>query len=370
MSERFDYSPRTFEACTDTEKLDRAKQYWEKNLTGEARITEQLHPDCVCAIVVPVYNEDVRRLKKQLDSIAKQTVTHDAFEVIYVVNNDQPQSGRVTPEVLENNRAVIEFLQSYDTVRVHVIDKSTSGKEIADCNVGRARNRGVAEASLRFFEQGKNGIIIQTDADTYFEEAQYLENVLAKFQSDTSAIGIAGGLIYEFDPDVAGVEDRDLMSAKMERLLQMKIWDTLKDFLAGELDLRTKDTNFSGAHMLSRSFETAVVGGLHDIPSGEDPQFGKDLMDYGAHNNGVVIGMKDSLKVVTALRDSDRTPASFKKIIDGIDPAKPLIMDGEVVTDERIEELEMEVLRHEDGRALIEYMRKNLNSLRLKPLEE
>jgi hypothetical protein len=117
--------------------------------------------------------------------------------------------------------------------------------------------------------------------------------------------------------------------------------------------------------MISKSFETAVIGGLHDIALGEDPQFGEDLTEYAKHNDGSVVGMKDELEVVTALRDSDRTGSSVKKILDSIDLSKPLIVDGQVVNDESIEALEKEVLKHEGGQALIDRMRKSINSFRL-----
>jgi hypothetical protein len=367
MSEQSERLTDKFEVLSDEEKLTRATKYWQERLQHEVRVMTPQSIACKCAIVVPVYNEDVYRIQKQLMSLLSQNINIDEFEVIYVVNNDIAGRSNNDEEIHSNNKQVIDYINSLIGVPVYVIDKSTQGNEIIDCNVGRARNRGVAEASRRFYENDKNGIIIQTDADTYFEDPDYLQKVISNFSKSSDLIGVAGGLIFEFDPDVTTVEDKEIIASKVERLIYIKIWGMLQAFLSGDADLRTTDKNFSGAHMLSRSFETAVIGGLHDVYLGEDPQFGNDLSEYAKYNGGSVIGMKDDLVIVTALRASDRTGSSLKKILDSIDLSKPLIIDDLTVDDNSIEELEKEVLKHEGGQELIERMRKSLHSLRMAP---
>lgn len=350
---------------TESEKISQAEQYWQEKLQNEERIGTPQLQECKCAIVVPVYNEDVRRIQKQLDSLLSQSINPEEFEVIYVVNNDVADSDTITKNVRANNKLVIDYIHSLEGVSVFVIDKSSSGSEIIDCNVGKARNRGVAEASLRFYENGKNGIIIQTDADTYFEDERHLEKVFAAFNQSPEVVGIAGGLVFEFNPDSQNQEEREALSLKINRLLQMKIWKEFQAFLTGDHNFTTKDNNFSGAHMLSRSFETAVIGGLADDDYGEDSQFGIDLTQYANCNQAKVIGMKDDIKVITALRDSDRTPASFKTTLDAIDLTQPLVIDGNVITDDIITECEKLILTKEGGSQLIDYMRKSLHLLRL-----
>jgi glycosyltransferase involved in cell wall biosynthesis len=350
----------------EDEKLERAIQYWESRLEGEERILVSQSPNCKFCIVVPVHGEQIVRVQKQLDSLQKQTVDSSQFEVIYVVNNDVVSNNTEKEEVFRLNKKAIDFIRSVVNFPVFVMDKSSTGHEISGCNVGKARNRGVAEASKRFYENGKNGILIQTDADAYFEDPDYLKKVLAAFEEVPGTIGVAGGLVFELDPDTQDSEKRVELEEKMERFILIKKWDVLNRFLdKGERYSPFQNDTFSGANMISKSFETAVIGGLVDEASGEDPKFGRDLKDYAEQNQGKVIGMKEELKVVTALRDSDRTPSSFKKVFDQIDLSKPLEVNGQIITPEIIAEYEKRVLENEKGKELLENMEKRIQELRV-----
>ena len=366
MSERnLNEKSEVLAPLAEAEKLAQATEYWREKLTGEERITPPQHGECRCTIVVPVYGESIRRIEKQLVSIRAQTVPAAHYEVIYVVNNRPNATDTRTKAAVALNQSLLKYLEGVTDVPVYAIDKSSVGQEIEDCNVGKARNRGVAEATRRFYENGKNGIIIQTDADTYFENTDYLAAVIAAFETSPDVVGVAGGLVFEFSPDTFNDEERELVRSKIDRLLYLKIWQAFQAFLRGEFDAAPKQTNFSGAHMLSRSYETAVIGGLNDEDFGEDQQFGFDLTEYARHNLGRVVGMKDELQVITALRDSDRTPASFKKTLDAIDMTKPLLIEGEVIDAEKIEATEKIVLLRAGGQELLEYMRKTLDSVRM-----
>ena len=353
-------------AESDAKHLERAQTYWESRLKSEHRIETPQKDECIFSIVVPVYNEKVDRIKKQIDSLRAQSIGVNSFEVIYVVNNGVIAEGSENEDILRQNKAMIDFLHSVNDLSVYVIDKSTKDNEILDCNVGKARNRGVAEASLRFYEAGKNGILIQTDADSYFEDTDYLTKIQSVFQDSSEIIGIAGGLVFEFDPDTDSPEIRAELEKKMERLILMKKFGILNKFIKkGKVYSSFKDNTFSGANMISKSFETAVIGGLIDEAAGEDPQFSRDLIEYGARNNKKVLGMKNDLKVITALRDSDRTPSSFKKIFDSMDLARPLEIDGQIITPELIHTLEGEALKRDGGEKLIENMRKMIEEIRV-----
>jgi hypothetical protein len=322
---------------SESEKLAKAKKYWGTRLGGEHRIETPQNDGCEFAIVVPVYRENIERLQKQIDSLRKQSIGQEKFEIIYVINNDVPDGSPKNAEALRKNSEAITALRSIKDLPIRVIDKSSSRNEIKGCTVGKARNRGVAEASLRFYESGKNGVIIQTDADAYFEDADFLKKIHETLQASLDIIGIAGGYIYEFDPDTPDETAISELEQKIAKLILFKKWNLLKKFLADrDGHSSVNDTTFSGVDMISRSFESAVIGGLIDDNSGEDPRFGKDLMKYGKYNNRRVIGMKDDLRVVTAIRESDRTLASFKQIFDAIsldqntmvqDPAAPSIKE-------------------------------------------
>jgi len=121
---------------------------------------------------------------------------------------------------------------------------------------------------------------------------------------------------------------------KVARFVLERKWDILVQFLRDpEFSNPAGTKNFSGANMISRSYESAVVGGLIDANAGEDPQFGLDLEAYGAGRGQKVIGAKNDLLVVTALRESDRTASSFKKDFDRIDLEKPFMVSDPFISE-------------------------------------
>jgi len=309
---------------------ERAEQYWRSRLEGETRIKKPMDPHCKFTVVVPVCRERPDRLLKQIDSFKSQEdIDPTQFEIIYIVNNDIDDGGDRFKETLASNQEIIELLRRDHGLNIHVIDKSSTGKEIHGCNVGRARNRGVAEASLRFHENDRNGILIQTDADTYFEDRYYFSRLMKMTDDDPDIIGIAGGLIFEWDPDTQNPEEQEMLQKKLEFMLLERLWSFMARFIRDPEDrLMYTEDSFSGANMISRSFETAVIGGLIDTNEGEDPQFGLDLKNYAVGRGQKVIGKKKELVVVTALRESDRTASSYKKTFDRIDPDRtPMVPD-------------------------------------------
>lgn len=307
---------------------DRARHFWETQLQHEVRIEYPQSPQCEFAILIPVYNEKPERILKQIESFKNQKdIDPSQFELIYVVNNDLPNERPKSQEAIEANQKVIEMLRGISDLNVFVIDKSSPGNEIPECNVGKARNRGVAEASLRFYENAKNGVLIQTDADTYFEDQNYLAELRTIVNKNPDAIGIAGGLIYEFSPDTDSEEEKNELRKKLDRMVLIKKWDRLVEFLRNPKNPSfLENKNFSGANMISRSYESAIVGGLIDANAAEDVQFGLDLETYGAGRGQKTIGAKSDLRVVTALRESDRTGASFKKDFNSIDISRPIMV--------------------------------------------
>lgn len=304
---------------------ERAAHYWETRLKGERRIERAQDPRCEIGVVVPVSRERIDRLERQLASFLRQQgVDRNQFEVIYTVNNGLPDGTEKFRRTAEANQRAIEWIRGLGLPNVHVIDKSSRGNEIPKCNVGRARNRGLAEASLRFHENRRNGLIIQTDADSYVEDPRQLARLKDRFDRNPDVIGAAGGLVFEWNPDEEDPEKRALLRRKLDRFVLKTKWNMYAHYLRNPDDpYIDANDHFSGAHMISRSFESAAIGGLADLDAGEDPRFGADLRDYAATHGQRVVNLRDEFFVVTALRDSDRTGASFKQDFDSIDLDRP-----------------------------------------------
>lgn len=317
---------KTVEASTE----EKAKLFWEARLQDGERIKVPQNPRCKFAIVVPVYNERPERILKQVESLrTQQGVDSSDFEVIYVVGNDIPDETVKSKEAIAANQAILKMAKTVQGVNVFAIDKSSSGREIKGFNVGMIRNRGIAEASIRFHENGKDGILIQTDADSYFEDPDYLRKVREVLKQNPEALGIAGGFVFEFDPDTSDPVEVQILRTKVDKFKILKEWEYMIEFLqdpAGQAFFQ--NDSFVGPNIISRSFETAVVGGLDDVSLGEADNLAKKLkqlaMDQG-HSGQAVLGMKKELLVITALRESDRTEGSFKAAFEEIDLEKPLM---------------------------------------------
>ncbi|MCX6779032.1 MAG: hypothetical protein NTU97_02265, partial [Candidatus Magasanikbacteria bacterium] len=250
------------------------------------------------------------------------------------------------------------------------------GNEIVGCNVGKARNRGVAESSVRFQELGRNGILIQTDADTWFEDEQFLSKVKTMLGSDPEVIGVAGGLNLEWDPETKDPKERAVLRKKVDRLLLRETTKRLVEFFSAPN--KYGRTSFMGADMISRSFESAVIGGVPKIKGGEDGAFGSRLESYGRRKGKIVVGAKHELFVTTSFRESDRTGSSLKKIFDSINPDIPEMVPNVFALTDREEPKEVElnstyvdrlkvaIREKEGGNEYVDDFEKSMTYIRLK----
>ncbi len=354
----------------DREKLDRekAEHYFKESLEGESLVKEKQNPDCEIALVVPVYDELSDRILGQIESLTGQEGVHpEQFEAFYVVNNGPDDGSKRFKRVSEMNErvlrlpiwknmrdeeaaAALEGLSAEERERFRnirekfnffAIDKSSSGRAMSapkgrnKWNVGNARNRGLAEASKRFDERGKNGIIIQSDADARFDDTRFLEKVGAVFRENPDAIAAAGGIEYEFSPDTTPEFSREvgrynemLMLLKQAKRLSQSLWSArYRQEHPGESSFSGwKGIGFSGANMISRSFEPVItagldpkdkdqIGGIRSNVAGEDSAFCHDLTILTESRGKKILDLKGTLRVKSALRESERTYVSNKAFV-------------------------------------------------------
>ncbi|GEM_PF-1292068 len=303
---------------------DLAQQYWQQRLANQQLISRPQHPACNFSIVVAVQNERLDRLIRQIDSLQRQhDLPTEEYELLYVINN--APADVTEKSIIDINQQAISYITRLNLPNVFAIDCSSPEHAIVDCNLGRARNRGVAEASWRFDQAGKNGWLILTDADCYFDDTHYFSKFKAFLTEPSDVIGIAGGLVFEFSPDtdqpltVAAMRDKLSLLELLQRWQYLEHW--LRQINAGlgyELPL-----HFSGAHMISRSLESACVGGLPDLAGGSDEVFGQTLIQYAHQHGKQIIDGRDRWEVVTAVRESFRTTSSFGKLFNHLDPTQP-----------------------------------------------
>lgn len=311
--------------------------YLQKTLQVEKLIREPMVSRCQATIVFPVYNEPVRRILELLESVSDQEgVNFEDIEILCLVNNQENDHSRAYEVAKAANELILKLPiwkngTGFDGVqfsaetreraarirkrlRAFVIDKSTPGNEIHGCNIGKARNRLLAEAVHRFYRNEKDGIVVMTDADAVYADPLYLSNVLKLFETHTDFLGGAGGIDFVFDPDVRDEKERQKLHQDFSHYILHRRWSCLSDFLLGRpVDMASPDACF-GQNILSRASAAAGAGGYRPIKKHEDAYFFKDLQAYGARRGGAVQSLPH-LRVNVALRESIRTDASFGHVL-------------------------------------------------------
>lgn len=303
------------QAALEMERKKKISEYLEETLRGEQRIETRMDPQCEVSVVIPAYAER-KGIFRPLLSLAKQEgVKPEQFEVIIVVNNAPNEPIRDVEETdlewsrklemyqyaLIENQETLHILNAFQTgdtpaglseeetqlfdqirtsgIKIFAIDKASDGRTLpqTDANVGGARNRGVAEAVERFFEQkGENGIIAQSDADVRFS-SNYIASLIGVFKKDPELVGIAGKMEFDMSDEM-----RELLSKStaVAELMTRYRWVTER-LKSGKHGRDTNRVAFSGGNMASRAYEAGLVRGVPKLPGGEDPAFGFRLADIG-----------------------------------------------------------------------------------------
>src|SRR5450432_3513959 len=223
----------------------KAELYWRNTLPNVKLGNRPQHIDCEFSVVVPVFNEKTERIIKQIESLVNQNELRDEeYEIIYLVNSGPINDSVESINILKTNSELIQEITNKNLKNVHIFDKSTAGNEIIGCNVGKARNLAVAIASYRFY---KNNFI-------------KLKEII---KENKNVIGISGALSWKFDPDDKSEKSITLYK-KTKKIVLIKKWEALSGFLFQKKHLVNGIYKklFLGGHMISRSFESAIIGGI------------------------------------------------------------------------------------------------------------
>ena len=284
-----------------------------------SRKTPAMHPECRFAIVVPVYHEQWQRLTRQLDSLQQQQgISPEQFEVIYVVNNSPDCANDVRSH---NQRALhtLRVAQDLGSLNIHLIDASTTGREIPACNVGKARDIGIQQACARFESITRDGWIINTDADCHFDDPEYFRKLNSLISEHPDSLAFNGGLEYEFSPD-----PKDRSPDLFRRMYRMRLligWHRLSEAIAsGKAQKGYRDHfKMSGAHMIAPVSSIRAIGGMPHLAVAEDHAFYHALSDLADSQGKTLSYIRHRLTVVTAARLSERTPDSMAPKVRGMD---------------------------------------------------
>lgn len=333
--------------------------------------------DCTSTFVVPVYNERPERVLRLVESLASQDGAGHR-EVILVVNNPPPQSGRTWKTVFDRNQSVLGLpiyqdstateTETATTARIRAklavfaIDRSSEGCWVSGNNVGLARQVGLLESTLRAAARGVNTLTFHTDADCYFPDSGYAEKVEWLFGLDPALLAMAGTYfpeLVEGDPEAKGVPEHIGAYKRYRRYRRL-----YRDITRGTVDLSFNEPITLGSSTIHRTFEGMMVGGFPNVNLEEDVMFGKNLQAY-ANERGMhlVHGRQYGLGPVTAFRISERTGASLSHHFQRLQAGEELLVDDAfnpgsqvILTDEYLLSMVNAVLRMPNGAERIQYL--------------
>lgn len=328
---------------------------------------------CRFSVILPVYHEPVHRVVNLLLSLSRQRgVTKGDIEVFCVVNqspNDGSEGWRKAKQAndlildlpLWKNRdsfgAHLRFpldvldacSEISNVLTAYVVHLETSGPGM----IGEALNRGLAETAVRFDRVGTNGVINILGADAVADDPHYVAKAINFFARDRRIVAAHAGVHMVFDPDTANEDERRVIADQVARFLRMRRVAVLQRFLQGQETGLMKQDAF--INVLARAIDAAAWGGYPDWKQNEDSLFGVRARAYAEKNNKLVMDATKDFSITVALRDSDRTGASIKPLLERL--------PEQIISQTEYEELERQVAATKEGRELIDLLEEPANIL-------
>lgn len=260
----------------------------------------------VLSVVTPVYDEDVSRLKKQINAFNQQSIDPKLVELVYIVNN--PNRTKASASAVKNNDAALTYLKKAKSkMPIIIIDRSTKGHELEIGNVGEARNTAIHAVALRYLEQKRDGILFQTDADTLPMKKNFFANIVKEVPQD-KCVGASGGVRFVLSMDSKKKSDHAFIAKHLKTLNQYVQWYFLVKALHHPgLKPEVTPTRFSGANTITLAIASICAGGIPPLFAGSDFCFSYNMDAYAEKNGYFILPRRDQWIIATSFRESRRT---------------------------------------------------------------
>ncbi len=162
-------------------------RYLKKHALYEAWIAEDPHPDLQMIVVIPCYAEP--HLDQTLRSLSDVHAPQGTVEVLVVVNHD----ANARDPIKDHSRRTLHMLDGWTDKPPWMALHALAALDLPakKCGVGLARKIGMDEAVRRFEHLGRDGLIINLDADCTCSP-DYLRSIQAHFalRTGTWAAGV------------------------------------------------------------------------------------------------------------------------------------------------------------------------------------
>jgi len=197
--------------------LEKVSQYGGiLDIKQTERINSPMRSDCKASVVIPVYNES-RIIERCLDSLLRQSIPVESFEVVIVNNNSTDDTANIITQWIKTNNVTNFFL----------VSETRKG-------VTAARKRGFDETVLRYIDRNQEGehFILSADADNEIDK-DWIKQYLTDFV-ETKADLLCGESFYNTDELNGFPNILNLIAYKK----------TLEQFLKGIYVGRAEGNNF------------------------------------------------------------------------------------------------------------------------------
>ena len=240
-------------------------------------------------VSIPAMDE-LDYLPVTLDALSQQN-TNTPFEVYICVNQpDNYWTDATKSTICEHNRLLLEYLQNYHFLTLHILDYSSPGKGWT------GKKTGVGFARKVLFEQilsvsEPDDLIVSLDADTYVKP-DYLESVASVFKKNKSLNALAVPYYHRLDP-----QDEICNRTMLRYELYMR------NYAINLLKIKSPyGFTALGSAIVMRASALRKIGNITPLQSGEDFYLVQKFCKMGG------LSLFNTECVYPASRFSDRVP--------------------------------------------------------------
>lgn len=274
------------------------EKYKEKFGFKEPFISATPKEDLRIIVVIPCYNEP--NILPTLVSLNENQFESFSVEVIVVVNHSENSNEEIKERNCKTVNEIEDFARENNSERLNYFVYPAFDLPKKHAGVGLARKIGMDEASYRFQQIGKDGIILAFDADSLCE-SNYLQVVSDHFDNVKTP---ATSIHYEHPIEVSEEYDQSVIDAIIDYELHLRYYKNALAYAGHPFAFHT-----IGSSMAVKASAYVKQGGMNRRKAGEDFYYLSKMMLLGDFSEIT------ATKVIPSPRVSDRVPFGTGKAV-------------------------------------------------------
>ncbi len=284
--------------------LEPIRQYLKKQEKLKSFFDINPSPNLSLIVVIPAYKEI--ELLDTLRSLLDARAIDQSVEVIILINGRKSDSQEIRNLNDECFKKTLKFCTAHTSSKLRFLCHKMVDLEGKRSGVGFARKWLMDEAVCRFEKLGKDGVIVNLDADCYVED-NYFEAIIQYFDKESNQQAAS----IHFEHRLDGLNGNQ---AIIDYELHLRYYIGMQRLMGWPFAFQT-----IGSAMAVRALAYARVGGMNIRKAGEDFYF---LHKFIKNNT---CGNLTSTTVFPSGRKSDRVPFGTGKAVGDISEGIPFL---------------------------------------------